>query len=228
MKHALVGAGEYLPNMEPVDRVLLERLGKPAKVVCIPAGAGTEGAARIRYWSDLGVNHFTKLGVEIKAVEVIDSATADNPQLADQIAEANFIYFSGGKPAYLYETLKDSLAWQAVETVLADGGLLAGCSAGAMIQGSNIIGRLNLSDGFDLLPNSVILPHFDEYPGFLARASRLISGTDVTTYGIDGMTALFRDGDQLEVIGSGGVTVLNKHGKVRYTAGKIPSEKYEA
>ena len=34
---------------------------------------------------------------------------------ADQIAEANFIYFSGGKPSYLHETLKDSLAWQAVE-----------------------------------------------------------------------------------------------------------------
>ena len=224
MKHALVGAGEYLPKMEAVDRELLERLGKPAKVVCIPAGAGTEGAARIQYWNDLGVNHFTKLGVEVNAVEIIDSTTADDPKLADQIAEANFIYFSGGKPGYLYETLKDSLAWQAVDTVLADGGLLAGCSAGAMIQGSNIIGRLNLSDGFGLLPNSVILPHFDEYPGFLARASRLISGTDVTTYGIDGMTALFRDGDQLEVIGRGGVTILSKAGKVRYTAGPILSD----
>ena len=224
MKQALVGAGEYLPNMEPVDRVLLERLGKSANVVCIPAGAGTEGEARIRYWSDLGVNHFTKLGVNVKAVEVIDSATANDPALADQILEANFIYFSGGKPAYLYDTLKDSLAWNAVETVLANGGLMAGCSAGAMIQGSKIIGRLKLSDGFGLLPNSVILPHFDEYPGFLARASRLISGSDIITYGIDGMTALYRDGDSLEVIGSGGVTILSQDGKKRYTAGPIPND----
>ena len=77
MKHALVGAGEYLPNMEPVDRELLNRLGKTAKVACIPAGAGTEGAARIQYWSDVGVKHFTNLGVAVQAVEVIDRTTAE-------------------------------------------------------------------------------------------------------------------------------------------------------
>ncbi|MFK7801990.1 MAG: Type 1 glutamine amidotransferase-like domain-containing protein [Anaerolineae bacterium] len=223
MKHALVGAGEYLPRMEPVDLALIDKLGKPAKVVCIPAGAGTEGPSRIRYWSEMGVNHFTKLGVEAKAVEVIDRTTADDPNLAEQIAEANFVYFSGGKPSYLFDTLNGSLAWQAVETVLQNGGLLAGCSAGAMIQGSQIAGRLKQSGGFGLLPNSVILPHFDEYPGFVSRASRLISGTDIVTYGIDGMTALYRDGDKLEVIGSGGVTVITKAGKTRYTAGPIPS-----
>lgn len=219
MKHALVGAGEYLPNMEPVDRALFERLGKSPKVVCIPAGAGTEGADRIRYWSDLGVHHFKKLGADVKAVEVIDADTANDVSLADQIAEANFVYFSGGKPTYLYNTLLGSLAWQAVETVLANGGLLTGCSAGAMIQGSKIMGRPALGDGFGLLPNSVILPHFDEYPGFISRASRLISGTNIVTYGIDGMTSLYRDGDSLEVIGSGGVTVITKSGRQRFTQG---------
>ena len=221
MKHALVGAGEYLQPMEPVDLELLNRLGRTAKVVCIPAGAGTEGAARIAYWSNLGVDHFTKLGVEVSAVEVIDKSSANDPNLADQIAGANFIYFSGGKPSYLYESLADTKAWAAVESVLENGGIVAGCSAGAMIQGSKIMGMPSLGDGFGLLPNSVILPHFDEYPGFISRASRLISGTNIVTYGIDGMTALFRDGDQLEVIGRGGVTVISKNDKVRYTHGDI-------
>ncbi|MEM8861862.1 MAG: Type 1 glutamine amidotransferase-like domain-containing protein, partial [Chloroflexota bacterium] len=160
MKHALVGAGEYLPKMEPVDRALIEKLGKPAKVVCIPAGAGTEGPSRISYWNDMGVKHFTNLGVEVKAVEVINKDTADDPMLAEQVAEANFVYFSGGKPGYLHDTLKDSLTWSAVMQVLENGGIVAGCSAGAMIQGSKMMGGVSLSDGFGLLPNSVILPHF--------------------------------------------------------------------
>lgn len=220
MKHALVGAGEYLPRMEPVDLELLERLGKTPKVVCIPAGAGTEGPDRISYWSNLGVDHFKKLGADVKAVEVIDKATADDQKLADQISDANFVYFSGGKPSYLYDSLKETLAWQAVETVLENDGIVAGCSAGAMIQGSKIMGMPSLGDGFGLLPNSVILPHFDEYPGFVSRASRLVSGTSITTYGIDGMTALYRDGNKLEVIGSGGVTVITKGGRERYTHGE--------
>ena len=35
----------------------------------------------------------------------------------------------------LYDTLNDSRAWQAIIGVIERGGLLAGCSAGAMIQG---------------------------------------------------------------------------------------------
>ncbi|MEM8859644.1 MAG: Type 1 glutamine amidotransferase-like domain-containing protein, partial [Chloroflexota bacterium] len=165
---------------------------------------------------------FTNLDVEVKAVEVINKDTADDPMLAEQVAEANFIYFSGGKPGYLHDTLKDSLTWSAVMQVLENGGIVAGCSAGAMIQGSKMMGGVSLSDGFGLLPNSVILPHFDEYPGFISRASRFISGSSIVTYGIDGMTALYHEDGQLEVIGSGGVTVLSQHGKQRFTAGPMP------
>ena len=44
---ALVGSGEYLPPMDPVDRILLSRLPGPPRVVCLPTAAGTEGAERI-------------------------------------------------------------------------------------------------------------------------------------------------------------------------------------
>ncbi|HMN63295.1 MAG TPA: hypothetical protein PJ988_23205, partial [Anaerolinea sp.] len=70
---ALTGSGEYLPGMDEGDRFLLAQLGEPARVVCLPTGAGTEGPARVRYWMDLGVEHFRGLGVEqAEALEVID------------------------------------------------------------------------------------------------------------------------------------------------------------
>ena len=61
---AMVGSGEYLQPMEAVDRYLLHSLGEPARVVCLPTAAGTEGDERIAYWSDLGVEHFGGLGAE--------------------------------------------------------------------------------------------------------------------------------------------------------------------
>ena len=135
---ALVGSGEYTPEMDPVDRFLLERLPSPARVVCMPTAAGKERRERITYWSELGVKHFTRLGAECKAVEVIDRATAMDEPLAQRIDEANFVYLSGGDPGYLYRTLEGTRAWAAISGVLERGGVVAGCSAGAMIWGEQI------------------------------------------------------------------------------------------
>ena len=40
---ALVGSGEYLPGVDPIDRYLLSQLKDPPRVVCLPTAAGTEG-----------------------------------------------------------------------------------------------------------------------------------------------------------------------------------------
>ncbi len=167
---ALVGSGEYLPPIEPLDRELIGRLHGPARVVCLPTAAGTEGPERIAYWSRLGVDHFARLGAAAAAVPVIDRASADDPDLAAAIAGANFVYLSGGKPDYLYQTLAGSLAWEAIRSVLADGGLLAGCSAGAMILGEKFFGFPGWKSGFNFLPGATIIPHYDEIPQAMIRS----------------------------------------------------------
>lgn len=223
---ALVGSGEYLPPMEAVDRELIKRLAEPARVVCLPTAAGTEGEAIINGWSDKGVDYFRRLGVTVEAVPVIDATTANDPDLADTVAQANFVYLSGGKPGYLYESLVNSLTWQAIEGVLARGGILVGCSAGAMIQGQRILGFPHLSPGFGLLANSVIAPHYDEFPDLFTKSIRLILSNNLTLVGVEGNTALFKQRDHLEVIGSGGVTIWNQQEKTRYAAGPIPTSSF--
>ena len=106
---ALVGSGEYLPSIASVDRELIRRLAAPVRVVCLPTTVGTEGDECIDYWSRLGVDHFTSLGVQAQALPVIDRASADDPALAAVVAQANFIYLSGGQPDYLHRTLDGSL-----------------------------------------------------------------------------------------------------------------------
>ena len=108
---ALVGSGEYLPAMEPVDRELVNRLKDPPRVVCLPTAAGDEGPERIAYWSNLGVEHFTRLEAKVETVPVIDWASANDVFFAQRISGANFVYLSGGKPTYLFKTLQGSLAW---------------------------------------------------------------------------------------------------------------------
>ena len=71
-KFALVGSGEYLPPMEAVDRALVSQVPGPPRVVCLPTAAGTEGTPRIDYWMQLGVEHFTRLGVQVESLPVIN------------------------------------------------------------------------------------------------------------------------------------------------------------
>src|SRR5262245_4730656 len=106
---ALVGAGEYLPVMEDVDRYLLASLNSKApRVVCLPTAAGQESEESINRWSRMGVEHFKKLGAEVTALRIIDKTSANDAQYMSALENANLIYFSGGNPNYLYETMKGS------------------------------------------------------------------------------------------------------------------------
>jgi cyanophycinase len=219
---ALVGSGEYLPPIEAVDRELASRLPGAARVVCLPTAAGTEGAERIRYWMELGVEHFTRLGCEVHSLPVIDRPSANDPVLAETISQANFIYLSGGRPDYLYNALKDSLAWEAIRAVLANGGLLAGCSAGAMVLAEKFFGFPGWKAGFNLLSGATVIPHFDEIPEFMLKSMRLLVRGRLVVVGVEANTALLVDDGHYEVLGSGGVTVWSRNGKARYTQDGVP------
>ena len=146
-------------------------------------------------WSRRGVAWFESLGADSVAVDVIDRDTADDPDLVADIESADLVYLSGGKPTLLHRILDGSAAWRAIEAVLARGGILAGCSAGAMVQGERIAGLRRASQatpGFGLLPHAVVLPHFDEYPSMIGAAVSRLVGRGLSVVGVDGGTALVR------------------------------------
>ena len=217
---ALAGSGEYLPPMEAVDRFLLAQLSVTPDVVCLPTAAGTEGAERIAYWATLGTSYFTRLGAQAEALPIVDRSSANDPDLVARLRRANFIYFSGGKPNYLYDTLLGSPAWDAVLAVHQNGGVVAGCSAGAMMMGEQIAGLVHRSPGFNLLPGAVILPHYDEIPEMMISAVSLFLPGDLSMLGIEGSTALICWPDHCQAKGQGGVTVWNQRHKTRYVDGQ--------
>ncbi len=220
---ALVGAGEYLQGILPVDKKLLERVIGTPRVVVLPTASALDGEGVPERWASMGVEHFSQLGVTAEAIMLLNRTDAENADISTKLEEANFIYFSGGKPRYLLETLQSTRSWQAILDVFSAGGIIAGCSAGAMVLGGEVFDFPQVwrtIPALGLVPGIAIIPHFDELPslmiGTITRGKR-----KSTIVGIDGKTALVGSDHKWTVYGRGNVTVFTKNGKQRYTEGEI-------
>jgi len=221
----LVGSGEYLPVMNDTDRYLLDSLklnGRKPRVVCLPTAAGREGDSSVNRWLTMGIKHFQELGAEVSPVRIVDRETADDPQWEPLLESADLIYFSGGDPGYLYETMKGSCAWRAAQHAWERGAIYAGCSAGAMILGKRMPSfRLaGTQEGFGIVPAMYIVPHFDAIPGIwkpivFGLQRQLKMGERML--GVDENTALIgKLGGEWTVKGKSQVHVFTREGKKSY------------
>ncbi len=219
---ALVGAGEYLPKVEGVDRFLLAQTPSPAHVVVLPTAAVPDGPTVTERWARMGVEHFSKLGAQVEPVMLLTRTDADDEQIVKKLASANFVYFSGGKPRYLLETLEGTRAWEIIKQIFQHGGVVAGCSAGAMVMGGALFDFPQVwrtRPALGLAPDIVVIPHFDELPAIFADNATRAAAKHIVA-GIDGGTALIgRQGNWL-VQGVGGVTIFHGKNKMRYAAGE--------
>lgn len=219
---ALVGSGEYLPVSDPLDQQLLDHLDAPARVVVLPTASAPDGPGVPERWARMGVEHFTRLGVAVEAVMLLTRADAASSALAERIAAARLVYFSGGKPGYLVDTLRDTACWQAIVAVHAAGGVVAGCSAGAMALAGRLVGvplLMPSRPALGLVPDLAVIPHFDELPRWLSGLGRL-AARGVPVAGIEGATGLIVQGDEWSVAGRGGVTLFADGRRRRYAAGE--------
>lgn len=228
---ALFGAGEYLPVVEPIDRYLLDSLNikdRKPRVVCLPTAAGKEGDESVNRWSRMGLEHYQRLGADVTALRIIDRASADDPQFESTLEEADLIYFSGGDPGYLYQTMQGSRAWTAAQKAWARGAIYGGCSAGAMILAQKMpnfrmLGNVNQA-GFGTVPATYVVPHFDAMPAIfrpmvLALRQTLKDGQFVL--GVDENTALVgRVGSEWQVLGESKVHIISKKTEKTYAAGE--------
>jgi cyanophycinase len=236
---ALVGSGEFLTAMGPVDAGLLE--GRPRRAVVLPTAASREGDARVSYWLDLGRAHYEAMGVEPVLLDVRTRRDADDPATAARVEGAGLVYLSGGDPHHLSDTLRDTALWRAIVAAWHDGTALAGCSAGAMALTSGAPDNLlptgggsrpapehpRVANGLGLIGGLAVIPHFDQMerfrPGSLEWfASWQPAGT--TLVGIEEETALVGSGGAWKVQGTGAVWVLDagpgdRGARARFVAG---------
>jgi cyanophycinase len=162
----------------------------------------------------------------ITKITVIDTRNkndADSPGYILQFKQANGIWLGPGNAGRYADAFLGTLFQKLLDSILAKGGVIAGNSAGAIIQGSYIIrGRSDKpllmakghEKGFGFLKNIVINPHLTS----AKRETELVNVLDkypaLLGIGIDDDISLVFTGNIFEVTGKGIVAIYDnrKHG----------------
>jgi cyanophycinase len=213
----LAGSGEFTAAMDKVDADLLATLRPRARVAVVPTAAGLEDTPP--NWARMGTELFAALGADPVPVMVLKKEDAHDPKWTSAIAEADWIYFSGGNPGYLVDTLEGSPFWAAVLRRLEAGAIVAGSSAGAMMLGqTTFVPTKRGPDGLPtemrtraatgLVPNVIVVPHFDILPRRLLEMWTSLWPAGHRMLGIDEDTAIVRDDGAWSVVGKGRAIVF--------------------
>jgi cyanophycinase len=228
----LVGSGEYLPVLAEFEKSLIEdgiANGKKPIFVQIPTAAGRESQNRIQFWKQLGEDQAERLGVESVFLPILTREDAENPEFAEIVKDAALIYFSGGDPHYLADTLINTPVWQGVYENWQSGGSLAGCSAGAMVLSSHVpnfrLSRHHSTVGLGIIEKVRVIPHFNKFFKWIPDSAAKILldlPTDSILIGIDEETALVKrsGSDHWQVVGQAKVHILKGLPEQQLTAGQ--------
>ncbi|MGH2589281.1 MAG: Type 1 glutamine amidotransferase-like domain-containing protein [Actinomycetota bacterium] len=215
---ALLGSGEFEPWSEPVERWLLERSPNPGGVaLVVPTAAAHEGEESFASWGAKGLEHYASLGI---AAEVLPLRTRDDArreEIVGRLADASLIFFSGGNPARLAETLDGTQFWGSLLAAMGDGLPYAGCSAGVacLTETTYDSDTQDLeavwAPGLRYLPDVLFGPHWDIVDTWIPGATEFIVGSvrpGQTFVGLDEATSMVGDGRSWRVIGRQKIHVL--------------------
>jgi cyanophycinase len=179
-------------------------------------------------------DYFEQLGASSAFnLQVPDRITADAASTATAIADADGVFIKGGNQWLYVSQWRETRTAEAIRQVLAEGGVVAGTSAGAMVLSDVVFDARNgtvypeetLADPYvryvsftsellDLVPGTLVDTHFTER-GRLARLVPMVArwqqdhgGPPLIGLGIDTQTALLVEPDgRATVAGEGSVTV---------------------
>lgn len=202
----IVGGGGLPDSIR--DRFVQLAGGKKGRLVVIPTATEWADDARIHrihaYWEKMGVG-------SVKMLHTRDPEHANDPAFVKPLKEATAAWMSGGVQSRLARAYRGTAVEKELRHLLARGGVIGGTSAGAavmsavMITGGNP--RARVGQGFGLLPDVVIDPHFrnrkrqQRLLGVLANYPRCLG------LGIDSQTAVVVRGQTFRVLGKANVSI---------------------
>jgi cyanophycinase len=218
----LEGGADFGGRMRDPDLKAIELAGGfDAPIRIIPTAAAPDHNDQRA--GNNGIRWFQRLGAkDVISLPLIDKVSANDESIVASLREAKLIYMLGGFTGYLGETLKGSVAWEAVLEAYGIGAVVAGSSAGAMVMcefsydpnPGKVVGGLNL------VPNAMVMPHYNTFGK--SWASRLLEISQVTLIGIDEYTGMIDDSTQTWTVHGGGSVTLYRNEQIEtYEAGKL-------
>ena len=219
----LEGGAEFGGRMADPDRQAMMRAGgTDVPIRIIPAAAAPDNNHQRA--GRQGVGWFQGLGAtNVSVLPLIDSSSADDPDIVAALAKSRLIYLLGGFPHYLGQALNGSLSWQAMLTAYLSGAVIAGSSAGAMVLCEYYYDPLSsqVVKGLNLVEHICILPHHNTYgKDWVPQLKKKLP--DIVLVGIDEETGALKDASQKDwrVYGKGKITLYHGRHVDEFEAGQ--------
>ena len=210
------GAEEKFHNPEILDRFVDICGGRGARIGIIPTASELEDTGRNyeKLFRKLGIKHAKVLPFELRD-------DCNNSEYLDYIEKSDGVFLTGGNQLRLSTTLGGTATAQLIRRRNAAGMHVAGTSAGAAFMAEHMIAgglegstptpdMVTMAPGLGLTNKFIIDQHFRQRD----RLGRLLTALAYNPFavgmGLDEDTAAFiSPNDNLEVVGSGGITIID-------------------
>ena len=210
------GAEEKFDNPEILDRFVDICGGKAARIGIIPTASELEVTGRNyeKLFRALGIKHAKVLPFETRD-------DCENSEYLDYIEKSDGVFLTGGNQLRQSTTLGGTAVSQLIRRRNAAGMHVAGTSAGAAFMPEHMVAGgfegstpspdlVTMAPGLGLTNKYIIDQHFRQRD----RLGRLLTALAYNPFavgiGLDEDTAAFIDPkERLEVVGSGGITVID-------------------
>lgn len=212
--HLVIVGGGGTPDAVIARAIELAGGGNARGVILPQASSRPEaGEESVVFWREKGL-------VNVRAVDLADPEAARS-----EIEAANLIWFPGGDQSRLLAAIEEAGVGDAIRARYAAGAVVGGTSAGAAVMSPRMIvggdtadltvvraGSVELVDGLGLMPGTIVDQHFLVRRRFNRLLSAVLAHPDLVGIGIDERTAIIVSGTAFDVMGEGGVLVLDARG----------------
>ncbi|MFL6025445.1 MAG: cyanophycinase [Friedmanniella sp.] len=215
--YAIGGAEAKLRRRTVLRSFLAAAGGAEARIAVVPT-ASSLGPEVIEVYRAV----FSSLGAaEVVPLRPESRAEAQDLDLAARLDEVDGVFMTGGNQLKLSSFLTGTAFGDAIVAAYQRGAVVGGTSAGASILAEHMIAfgtggstprqRMSqLSVGLGLIKGVVIDQHFEQRNRYGRLLSLVAQSPSLLGLGVDEDTAaVIRDGDQLEVVGRGAVTLVD-------------------
>ena len=215
-----IGGAEKKNRQAAIQRRFVELCGgRAARIAVVPTASKLDDAGEIYRHA-----FATMAAGQIDILPIRDRADAMRAETVAALGAASGIFLTGGDQLRLSTILGGTEAAEAIRRANARGVHVAGTSAGAAFISEHMIcygrggptprmGMTTLAPGLGLTRLAIVDQHFRERDRIGRLMTALAFNPALIGLGIDEDTAAFIGADEvLEVVGSGGVTVLDPSG----------------